>query len=82
MTYEKARMIDLDEILTLYGEAISDMARRGIDQWDAIYPGRDILERDIKKGDMFTAREFSYCLKRHCEPNQITLKGDFYAACR
>lgn len=41
---------DLPEIVSLFGEATRHMDARGIHQWDAIYPDRQILLEDIEQG--------------------------------
>ncbi len=56
MDVEKARLSELDAILELYQLAIADMRRKGIDQWDDIYPSREIIENDILRGEMLLLR--------------------------
>lgn len=42
-----AKKIHLDSVFTMYTDAINKMDKNGIDQWDNIYPNRNILEKDI-----------------------------------
>lgn len=56
IVFKKAVIDELDEIFSVYTSAISLMDSRGIPQWDEIYPSRELLEEDIKKGDMFVGR--------------------------
>jgi len=37
----------LDEVMLLINEVIIEMNHNGIDQWDAFYPNRAIIEQDI-----------------------------------
>lgn len=56
MNYEKANISDLDEIFSLYQLATLDMRQKGIDQWDEIYPSKEILEDDILHNKMLIMR--------------------------
>lgn len=52
MTESKMRLAipsDMDTVVTLYHDAITDMNTRGIPQWDDIYPTEAILRDDLQK---------------------------------
>jgi GNAT superfamily N-acetyltransferase len=44
---------DVDDIVRLVRACIDDMRGRGIDQWDEIYPGRDIIVSDIAAASLY-----------------------------
>ena len=46
---------ELDVLLELLRECIEGMRRRGIDQWDNVYPDRATVERDIDEATAFVA---------------------------
>lgn len=48
--FRKARMEDLDEIMTVIDEARAFIASIGIDQWQDGYPQRDVIEADLRQG--------------------------------
>lgn len=52
MTFRKAQLSDLDELFTLYQLAISDMQQKGIDQWDELYPNREVIENDVTNDEL------------------------------
>lgn len=49
---------DLDDIMGLVRACIEDMRGRGIDQWDEVYPSRDIILADIS-----TQSHYAACLR-------------------
>jgi ribosomal protein S18 acetylase RimI-like enzyme len=51
----KASSGDLDVLLGLVRECIEVMRRRGIDQWDDVYPDRATVERDVDEATAFVA---------------------------
>ena len=53
ITYRLAEEGDLDEICALVQAAVAEMERRGIFQWDEIYPDKQILAEDISKNQMY-----------------------------
>ena len=58
MTHAEIRQAsseDLESLLNLVHECIEGMRRKGIDQWDEIYPDRATLERDIDEAAAFVA---------------------------
>ena len=42
--------------MRLVRACIEDMTRRGIDQWDEIYPAQDRFEADLSAGTLYVAR--------------------------
>lgn len=53
--FRQACPAETDMIVAMYKEAIKEMEREGIFQWDDIYPDRTIISSDIDKGEMYTA---------------------------
>ena len=56
MNYSKANINDLEEIYSLYQNAIITMEKDNIHQWDEIYPDKDILKEDITKNQMYIGK--------------------------
>ena len=56
MNYSKANINDLEEIYSLYQNAIITMEKDNIHQWDEIYPNKDILKEDITKNQMYIGK--------------------------
>ena len=48
-----ATIEDLDYVEKIFKNAIEVMDSNGINQWDDIYPNKEILKEDILKGEMF-----------------------------
>lgn len=44
---------DLDSLVFLLKNVVDGLNRSGIDQWDDIYPNRQVLEDDIKAGTLY-----------------------------
>ncbi len=57
MEYKIGTMQDLDNICRLVKDAIAEMERQGIYQWDEIYPARSDFEEDIKKESLYVVYE-------------------------
>lgn len=53
--YRKATLDDLNEICLLVAQAIAQMERQGIHQWDELYPTREDFAGDIRSGALYTA---------------------------
>jgi len=49
----KAELNDFKSVFDVYTLAIQVMKDMGIDQWDEIYPGEDIIIKDIKNQHMY-----------------------------
>ena len=47
---------DMDSIMALCQAVIQDMLVRGIDQWDALYPTREVFAEDIEAGTLYALR--------------------------
>jgi ribosomal protein S18 acetylase RimI-like enzyme len=43
----------LNEIMMIINDAIIEMESKGIYQWDDIYPGKDIISKDIEEENLF-----------------------------
>ena len=56
MNYCKATLSQLDEIFSIYSNAIIAMEKDNIHQWDEIYPDKAILEEDISKNQMYIGK--------------------------
>ncbi len=46
---------DIELLLNLVNQCVDGMKRKGIDQWDEIYPDRETLERDADEATAFAA---------------------------
>ena len=53
MEYRLGTINDLDDVCLLVSDAITEMGRHGIFQWDELYPTRHDFEEDIKKDSLF-----------------------------
>ncbi|NGQ95087.1 GNAT family N-acetyltransferase [Brevibacillus sp. SYP-B805] len=53
----KASVTDTKELLNLFAAAKHHLRRNGIDQWDFFYPNRFVIQRDIKKGELYGIKE-------------------------
>ena len=73
MEFRQGCSADLDAVCSLVGDAIVEMERRGIHQWDALYPTREDFAVDIQKKTLYTAVMQGqiaaiYVLSRDCDP--------------
>jgi hypothetical protein len=57
MKYRLGTMQDLDGICLLIKDAIVEMEKHDIYQWDEIYPARSDFEEDINNKNLFVAYE-------------------------
>ena len=55
--YRLGRFEDIEAITILIQEAIKEMEKHNIYQWDEIYPTVEDFEDDIKKGNLYVAEE-------------------------
>jgi ribosomal protein S18 acetylase RimI-like enzyme len=53
LTFKKATLEDLNEVYQVIQNAIIEMKRDNIPQWDDQYPNRDILKEDIEKEQLY-----------------------------
>lgn len=75
LNYRRAKEADLSEICLLVKEAIRKMERKGIFQWDEIYPTADDFLSDIKESSLFVGVDESkeeriaviYALNKDCD---------------
>jgi hypothetical protein len=49
----KAAMTDIKPIMSLIEQAIIEMKRNGIDQWDKTYPDKKVITNDITTGSLY-----------------------------
>lgn len=56
MQIQLAKASDLAEIFIMVQRCINKMQRDGIDQWDEIYPGVEIFQKDIENKELFICR--------------------------
>ncbi len=53
ITIRKADIWDLDAVTDIFKKAVQVMNENNILQWDEIYPDREVLTEDIRKGEMY-----------------------------
>ena len=53
ISYRVASVDDLDDILQLVENAIKQMERENIHQWDSIYPTKEDFSNDIRKNELY-----------------------------
>ena len=53
LEFRKANEGELDAVFSVFKDAIAEMDRNGIPQWDELYPNREILSEDISKNELF-----------------------------
>ncbi len=56
INFTKASPDALDEVFALFCAAKDNLLLHGIDQWDELYPDREILEEDICRQELYTGR--------------------------
>ncbi|MGI5970585.1 MAG: GNAT family N-acetyltransferase [Oscillospiraceae bacterium] len=52
IVFRRALISDCDDVFRLFEQAVREMNRRNIPQWDEVYPDRDTLLQDIFKEQM------------------------------
>ncbi len=57
MKIRKAKISDLEDIMTMYSSCVSGMIENGIDQWDETYPNKEVIYQDLIAGTYFIAEE-------------------------
>lgn len=55
--YRLGKLEDIEAITALIQEAIKEMEKHGIYQWDGLYPTAEDFEADIKKENLYVAEE-------------------------
>ncbi len=53
LEFRKATAGELDAVFQIFRDAIAEMDRNGIPQWDELYPDWAILAEDISKDELF-----------------------------
>lgn len=53
ISFHRADEADLDSVFQVFTDAIAEMNRNNIPQWDELYPDRAILKEDISKNQLF-----------------------------
>ncbi|MOA41488.1 hypothetical protein D3C78_1634520 [compost metagenome] len=48
--------LEINQIFELFMECKEDLLSQGIKQWDELYPNKGVIEEDIRKMSLFTAR--------------------------
>ena len=46
---------DIDRVMTLVAACIADMRSAGIEQWDDVYPDRQMMLQDARDGSLYLA---------------------------
>ncbi len=82
LEFRSATEGELETVFAIYREAIREMGQRGIEQWDEIYPDREVLAEDIRKRELFTGRAggeivLAYALNRECDEGYVNGKWSF-----
>lgn len=54
--FSLAEKRELEEIMKVYYEAIKEMDMHNINQWDDLYPDKEIIEEDITKKQLYLGR--------------------------
>ena len=57
MIFRLGTMQDLDDICELVGNAIAEMEKHEIYQWDELYPARIDFEEDISNNNLYVVCE-------------------------
>ena len=72
LRFRKATLFDLTEAFRLFTAAIRRMDEQGIPQWDAVYPNKAVLRRDILRRQLFVGLlddriACAFALSRQCD---------------
>ncbi len=72
ISYRVANIDDLDDIFHLVENAIKQMERENIHQWDSIYPTKEDFSSDIKKNELYIGIHNKkivvvYALNKECD---------------
>ncbi len=82
VVYRLGTMQDLDAICTMIKDAIAEMERHDIYQWDETYPARCDFEEDIRNNNLFVASEEDalaafYVISNECDEQYSNAKWQF-----
>ena len=53
MEFRLAENNDIDRVFNIYSKAIEEMEKHNINQWDNLYPDKEILQEDIDKKELY-----------------------------
>jgi len=53
MEIRKGQPGELEALMGIVGNAIANMLADGLDQWDALYPTKEILAEDLNEGSLY-----------------------------
>ncbi|MHB1315424.1 MAG: GNAT family N-acetyltransferase [Christensenellales bacterium] len=74
MAYQvrKADRRDLDKVTVMFQQAIRAMIANGIDQWDDLYPDREVLSDDIEQQQLYLLADrddifAAFVINRKCD---------------
>ena len=72
MRYRLGTINDQDDICELIKDAVIEMEKHGIYQWDEIYPARSDFEEDIKNNDLYVVLDEDrlvafYVISKECD---------------
>lgn len=67
---------DLESIFAMFSEAIDEMKRNSLDQWDNAYPNKNILEEDIDRSQLYIGIAdgiivSAYVLNQECDDQYV-----------
>ncbi len=57
MVIRKAKIEELEAIMFIIEEVVIDMQATGIDQWDNLYPNKEVIGDDIMRGNLYVSEE-------------------------
>ena len=72
MEFRLAENQDLDRDFNIYSKAIKEMDKHNINQWDNLYPDKEILKEDIDKKELYICElegeiACAYVLNSECD---------------
>ncbi|MCR4580232.1 MAG: GNAT family N-acetyltransferase [Treponema sp.] len=56
MIYSKANVEDIEEVFSVFSNAIIGMKKAGIEQWDEIYPDKATISQDINNKQLYIGK--------------------------
>lgn len=71
-----AQKQDLESIFAMFSEAIDEMKRNSLDQWDNAYPDKNLLEEDIDRSQLYIGSAdgiivSAYVLNQECDDQYV-----------
>ena len=72
MKYKLGTVQDLDAVCSLVNDAITEMEKNGIYQWDEIYPAKSDFAEDVKNNNLYVVFDEDtliafYVISRECD---------------